>query len=248
MSAEGLDSSPSGTKKFRKEEIKLGEILDELVANMLFEKTLRFSPAVTKIHERNPSQKLASFYFNIRNKENPKPGILDERDYNLIARCIIQSIDYNKFEFNAIAGIPRAGDPIANAIFKIMREEPDYFQQGGGARAVKLSKEEKNGKRRVIPMPGFEYRKGERVLLLDDLISHGDSKLEAIESVESQGVKVSIIVVLIDIGLGGTEYLKKGGYNLHAVFTGKSLFDYYLLNKKINSEQYKIAMDYINKK
>jgi uridine monophosphate synthetase len=63
-----------------------------------------------------------------------------------------------------------------------------------------------------------EFQKGERVVVLDDLITTGASKLEAIAPLEELGLQVKDVVVLIDREQGGREDLEKRGYRLHAVF------------------------------
>ena len=63
-----------------------------------------------------------------------------------------------------------------------------------------------------------EFWKGERVAVLDDVITTGDSKLEAIAPLEELGLQVEDIVVLIDREQGGREYLEERGYRLHTVF------------------------------
>ena len=57
-----------------------------------------------------------------------------------------------------------------------------------------------------------------RVVVLDDLITTGASKLEAIAPLEELGLQVEDVVVLIDREQGGREYLEERGYRLHAVF------------------------------
>jgi uridine monophosphate synthetase len=58
---------------------------------------------------------------------------------------------------------------------------------------------------------------GERAVVLDDLITTGGSKLEAIQPLEAAGLIVKDVVVLIDREQGGREELEAAGYRLHAV-------------------------------
>jgi uridine monophosphate synthetase len=62
-----------------------------------------------------------------------------------------------------------------------------------------------------------EFQPGDRVVMLDDLITTGGSKLKAIEPLEAAGLKVRDVVVLIDREQGGGEELAGAGYRLHAV-------------------------------
>ncbi len=60
------------------------------------------------------------------------------------------------------------------------------------------------------------YRPGNRAVLLDDLITTGGSKLEAIASLEGAGLIVEDVIVLIDREQGGRRELAEAGYRLHA--------------------------------
>ena len=62
-----------------------------------------------------------------------------------------------------------------------------------------------------------EYEPGDRVIVLDDLITTGGSKLAAIEPLKAAGLEVRDVVVLIDREQGGGEELAEAGYRLHAV-------------------------------
>jgi uridine monophosphate synthetase len=63
-----------------------------------------------------------------------------------------------------------------------------------------------------------EFRAGERAVLIDDLATTGGSKFEAIERLESVGLQVQDVVVLIDREGGAREALRQRRISLHAVF------------------------------
>jgi uridine monophosphate synthetase len=67
---------------------------------------------------------------------------------------------------------------------------------------------------------GF-FQAGERVVLLDDVISSARSKLEAIEILQSAGLEVTDLVVLVDRESGGREEIERRGIRFHA-FAGIS--------------------------
>lgn len=106
--------------------------------------------------------------------------------------------------FDRIAGIPYAALPIAVALsleaglplIYPRREVKDY----GTGRAIE-----------------GEYQPGERVLVIDDVITDGTSKLEAIAPLEAAGLEVEDVLVLIDREQGGAEALSERGYRLHRV-------------------------------
>jgi len=67
---------------------------------------------------------------------------------------------------------------------------------------------------------GF-FEPGERVVLLDDVISSAQSKLEAIAILEAAGLEVTDLVVLVDRESGGREEIERRGIRFHA-FAGIS--------------------------
>jgi uridine monophosphate synthetase len=111
-----------------------------------------------------------------------------------------------------IAGIPYAGLPLAVAA-----------SLAGGVPLVYPRREAKAyGTRRRIE---GTFQPGERVVVIDDIITDGASKLEAIEPLEAAGLMVEDLVVLIDREQGGRERLAAKGYRLHAVLTISACFD-----------------------
>jgi uridine monophosphate synthetase len=63
---------------------------------------------------------------------------------------------------------------------------------------------------------GF-FAPGERVVLLDDVISSAQSKLEAIAILEAAGLEVTDLVVLVDRESGGREEIERRGIHFHAL-------------------------------
>jgi uridine monophosphate synthetase len=111
-----------------------------------------------------------------------------------------------------IAGIPYAGLPLAVAA-----------ALAGGFPLLYARREEKAyGTRRRLE---GHFEPGERVVVIDDIVTDGASKLEAIEPLEAAGLVVRDLVILIDREQGGRERLAAKGYALHAVLTISACFD-----------------------
>jgi uridine monophosphate synthetase len=106
--------------------------------------------------------------------------------------------------FDRIAAVPYAGLPIGVALALEMNCPMIY---------PRLETKE-HGTRRTIE---GSYQAGDRVLLVDDLITRGDSKLEAIAPLEQVGLAVRDVLVLIDREQGGAKDLSARGYTLHAL-------------------------------
>jgi uridine monophosphate synthetase len=115
-----------------------------------------------------------------------------------------------ELEYARIAAIPYAALPIGTAVC-LQTGDPMIYPRGQA---------KGYGTRRAIE---GEYESGERVVLLDDLISSGASKLEAMEPLREAGLVVEDVVVLIDREQGGRQDLARQGYRLHAACTLRQL-------------------------
>jgi uridine monophosphate synthetase len=111
-------------------------------------------------------------------------------------------------EFDRIAAIPVAAVPLAAAT-SLRLGKPFIYpritaKNHGTGNAIE----------------GF-YKKGERVVLLDDVISSAQSKIEAIAILEAAGLEVTDLVVLVDRESGGRQEIERRGVRFHA-FAGIS--------------------------
>ena len=114
--------------------------------------------------------------------------------------------------FDRIAAIPYGGLPIGQAValesgkplLYPRREAKDY------------------GTKKLIE---GSFSSGETVVVLDDLITTGGSKLEAITPLTDAGLKVRDVVVLVDREQGGKAELAARGLALHSVLTLSRLLD-----------------------
>ncbi|NLF13221.1 MAG: orotidine-5'-phosphate decarboxylase [Anaerolineaceae bacterium] len=70
-----------------------------------------------------------------------------------------------------------------------------------------------------------QFRRGDRAVVLDDLVTTGGSKLAAIEPLQAAGLEVRDVVVLIDREQGGCQELAAAGYRLHAVLGLRQILD-----------------------
>ena len=115
-------------------------------------------------------------------------------------------------EFDRFAAIPYAGLPIGVALALEMNRPLIYPRREGKAHGTRRASE-------------GAFEPGETVLLVDDLITRGDSKLEATRPLEAAGLTVRDVLVLIDREQGGAEDLSRHGYRLHAVLTLTQVLD-----------------------
>ncbi|MBN2553540.1 MAG: orotidine-5'-phosphate decarboxylase, partial [Spirochaetales bacterium] len=111
-------------------------------------------------------------------------------------------------EFDRIAAIPVAAVPLAAAA-SLRLGKPFIYPRITA---------KKHGTGNAIE--GF-YESGERVVLLDDVISSAQSKIEAVAILEAAGLKVTDLVVLVDRESGGRQEIERRGIRFHA-FAGIS--------------------------
>ena len=129
-----------------------------------------------------------------------------------------------RLTFNRLAAIPYAALPIATAI----------SLQAGWPLIYPRKESKDYGTRAEIE---GQFHPGEKAVVIDDLATTGGSKFEAIAKLESAGLKVSDVVVLIDRQSGATELLAQKGYALHPIFTLTQLLDYWEAHNRIPADQ-----------
>jgi uridine monophosphate synthetase len=83
-----------------------------------------------------------------------------------------------------------------------------------------------------------DYQPGDRVVVLDDLITTGGSKLAAISPLEAAGLEVRDVVVLIDREQTGREEVEAAGYRLHAVLRLSEMLEILVESGRISREQH----------
>jgi uridine monophosphate synthetase len=139
-----------------------------------------------------------------------------------------------KLSFDRMIAVPYTAIPITTAI-SLINKKPFIYTR----------KEKKDyGIKR--PVEG-EYHQGEKVVLIDDMITTGGSKLETIAVIKSLGLKIKEIVVLFDRQQGGKEELAKKGYRLLSAFTMNDWLKVLYDNKKIDKARFEQVINYLGK-
>ena len=139
----------------------------------------------------------------------------------------------SELTFDRIAAIPLAGLPIGTALALEM-DRPMIYPRP----QVKT-----HGRKRAIE---GAFSPGEAVLVVDDLITRGTSKIEAIEPLKEAGLVVRDVLVLIDREQGGTEDLAQQGYRLHAVLKFTDILNTLKESGRITAEQYTEVTSYLS--
>jgi orotate phosphoribosyltransferase len=155
----------------------------------------------------NPPFTLASgrtspYYFNC------KPVTFDPEGMNLIGHILFTMLEGSGV--TAAGGLTLGADPLANALAVIS------FQRGNPIKAFTVRKEAKgHGTKSRIEGAA---KPGEKVAILDDVITTGGSTITAIEGARAEGLIVDRVIALIDREEGGRENILKLVGRVDAVF------------------------------
>lgn len=121
-----------------------------------------------------------------------------------------------KENLDCIGGMTMGADPVSLAVGMTSA------QNGGNLQVFTIRKEPKDhGRGKQIE---GNFSEGNRVLIVDDVITTGGSTLKAIEAVRKAGGTVVAALVLVDREEGGREAIEAEGVPVHPMFTRTQLF------------------------
>lgn len=150
------------------------------------------------------SGKKSNIYFDLRNIIS-EPQLVTELAYLLKEKV--------KPSVQRICGVPYGAIPIATAL-SLETNIPMILKR----KEVK----EYGGKKMIEGV----FQKGDKVLLIEDVITSGQSLLETIKELEAVGLEIEQILVVLDREEGGSEILKKGGYHIESITTKEELLSF----------------------
>lgn len=173
-----------------------------------------------KLHEKFPDAPRSPIFLNLRTPGNPKPGTLSDDDVMNAAKLMrMYAQNVCSVDFEYVIGIPNAGTPFAEFISRLT-----------DVQLLRLAKETNGDKRCIGGLIESSVLKsnGKGVLVVDDLITHAESKVEAFGSIRNAGLDVAALVVLVDREQGGAEEVRKAGVQFISVFKLSELLDLYV--------------------
>ncbi len=139
---------------------------------------------------------------------------------------------YSKIQFTRIAGVPTAGISFATALGNRLNMPVLYIRKHP----------KKYGRQKRVE--GI-LEKGDQVLVIDDLITDGGSKLEAVEALREAGAKVTDVLVVVDREQGGAEQLKKEKITLHTLASISPIIKALEREKRLSAADAKRILAYI---
>jgi orotate phosphoribosyltransferase len=176
--------------------------------DMLLEKSFQYNKdPVFKL----VSGKMSNYYVNC------KMTTLNAEAMLLIGRIFYEKV--KPLGITAIGGLTQGADPIAVATAMTSGAE------GKGINAFVVRKVAKeHGLKKLIE---GDVHPGDRVVIVDDVITTGQSTIDAIERARNEGLQVVKAVVLVDRQEGGRENIEKIGVQVESVFTISDLMEKY---------------------
>jgi orotate phosphoribosyltransferase len=122
-----------------------------------------------------------------------------------------------KLTLKAVGGLTMGADPVAMAVGMYSHHAKD----APPLQVFSVRKSPKShGQARLIE---GSFNKGDAVVVVDDVITRGDSTIAAIKAVENEGGSVALVVVLVDRQQGGREKIEALGHPVLALFTKNDL-------------------------
>ena len=147
------------------------------------------------------SGKEADYYVDLRRVT------LDGEAAPLVGRVMLDLTE--DWGYDAVGGLTLGADPVAYAIAYASA------QQGRPIRAFTVRKEAKtHGTGQLIEGP---LKPGDRVAIVEDVITTGGSALKAAAAVRAAGGVIAGILAVVDREEGGTEALEVQGFSVIAL-------------------------------
>ena len=148
------------------------------------------------------SGKKSNYYIDMRRTSLHPLGA------KLIGEIILDKI--KNLDIDCIGGPTLGADPIVSAVSvaSALTEKPipGFYVR----KEVKL-----HGKMKIIE--GI-FAPGNRVVIVEDVVTTGGSTLRTVKSVEEEGGKIIKIIALVDREEGGKESIQNEGYDFEAIF------------------------------
>lgn len=166
------------------------------------------------------SGRRSNFYYDC------KPTTLDPEGMNLIGNIVFDMLEDS--EITAAGGMTLGADPIANALSVIS------YQRGRPVKSFIVRKDVKeHGTKSKIE---GNVRSGEKVAIIDDVITTGASTITAIERAKEEGLVVDRVIVLIDREEGALENIEKYVKRVDSVLTKTEIMAMYKQLKTTGGE------------
>jgi len=151
--------------------------------------------------------------------------------------------------FDIVAGVPFGGLHLATAYSLYNGVPMVYARKRTPEQAVHVGEADAAA---AVPASGEgaaiqgNFLPGQRVLVIDDLITSGGSIAATVQLLHDAGLRVRDAVVLVDREQGGAERLKEQGVRLHSILKLPIMLNLYMSLGMIDEATYRRSIDYLD--
>ena len=157
------------------------------------------------------SGKKSNYYFDC------KPTALHPEGSYLIGKLFFNMLSH---EVEGVGGMTLGGDPLVTAVTLV-----SYLEGRPLPGLIVRKKAKGHGTNKYVE--GINnFIKGQKIAVLEDVITTGGSVLTACERLKEVGLKVEEILCVLDREEGGRENIEKQGFKLKSIFTREELFKF----------------------
>ena len=185
---------------------------------------IRFGAFRLKLHDSDPGAPPSPFYIDLRIVRS-FPELMDA-----VTDLYVELLGDLRFEL--IADVPTASTPFAVLV---------SYKTRTPMITPRLGRKQHGVSSRIDGV----YHAGQTAIVIDDLVTAGESKLEAIAVLREEGLLVNDVAVLIDRQQGGVEQLRSGGVSCHSVFRLRDLLCIYRDRQLISADQFSNVVTYL---
>lgn len=179
------------------------------LARLLVEKSYREGDFVLASGRRS------DYYFDCR------VTALHSEGAHLIGTLFLDLLQHNEAckGIRGVGGMTLGADPLVAATTVIAH------QKGFPLHGLLVRKQAKDhGTCQYVEGMG-NFQAGDRVAVLDDVVTAGGSATKACERLKDAGLQVACVCTILDREEGGREKLREAGYELFSLFTRRELLE-----------------------
>lgn len=125
----------------------------------------------------------------------------------------------SNLDINAIGGLTLGADPIADAVA--------YTSAIKGKLINSFSVRKKQKGHGLKKLIEGDVNKGDRVVIVEDVVTTGGSTIEAIDNARAEGLHIVKVIALVDRQEGGKENILKQDVDFEAIITKQDLLGQY---------------------